>query len=166
MNWIRLKGTTVPLSAALIVAVSGLAQMPKDTRTNPEREKGRVESPVLYQGVRYQSESRRDPFLSPVSQKKDQKPQDEEVSRGQAPPGIGGMNVAQVALLGIVARDSATSAIFRGTDGRAYFLRAGDKLFDGFVSRIDADSVTLIRETRYTSGKFVKQEVTKRLRPQ
>ena len=80
------------------------------------------------------------------------------------PPGIAGTYIAQAALQGIAIRDSGKVAVFRGADSRAYFLRKGDRLFDGYVKEIHDDSVTLVRETKLRSGKTLTQDVTKRLR--
>jgi hypothetical protein len=116
-------------------------------------------------GVKFQQTNRRDPFLDLLLLNKNTKKQDdEEVSRGQAPPGIAGMYIAQVKLQGISIREGSQLAVFRGSDNRAYFLQEGDKLFDGFVKKINADSVLLIRETKLRSGKEFSQEITKRLR--
>lgn len=152
---------------ATLFPALGTAQQSKAAKPVSVKALNPTESPVVYGGVRYQSQNRRDPFLNPVAGKKDQKKaQDEEVSRGNAPPGIGGMYIAKVDLLGIATRDGSETAIFRGSDKRAYFLRVGDKLFDGSLTKIDTDTVTMVRETRYKSGRTLKQEVTKRLRPQ
>jgi hypothetical protein len=119
-------------------------------------------------GIKYQSANRRDPFLNPILLRKESAQKnridDEEVGRGSAPPGITGMYLAQVALLGISTSTEKRTAVFRGTDKRAYFLQEGDKLFDGFVKKIGTDDVLMIRETQFRSGKTVTQEVTKRLR--
>jgi hypothetical protein len=55
-------------------------------------------------------------------------------------------------------------AIVRGADTRAYFLKEGDRLFDGYLKTIGIDSITLVRETKMRSGKTLTQNVTKRLR--
>jgi hypothetical protein len=124
-----------------------------------------LESPMKYSSVLYKSGNRRDPFINPLLVKKKGKPvEDEEISRGLPPPGIAGTYIAQAVLQGIAIRDSGKVAVFRGADSRAYFLRKGDKLFDGYVKDIFDDSVTLVRETRLRSGKTLTQDVTKRLR--
>jgi len=69
-----------------------------------------------------------------------------------------------VMLLGISTSEEQRTAIFRGTDKRAYFLHDGDRLFDGYVKNVGMDEVTMVRETKYRSGKESAQEVTKRLR--
>jgi hypothetical protein len=122
-----------------------------------------VKTPIQYSGVPYKSGNLRDPFLVP------QKPKsivngDEEISRGLPPPGIAGTFVAQAVLEGISIRKDRKTAIIRSNDNRAYFLREGDKLFDGYLKIIQEDSITLVRERKMRSGKTLTQEVTKRLR--
>jgi Tfp pilus assembly protein PilP len=139
------------------------------TNTNPSssvaQTKNPLESPIKYANVVYRSGNRRDPFINPLLVKKREKPQeDEEISRGLPPPGIAGTYIAQATLQGIASRDTGKVAVFRGADSRAYFLRKGDKLFDGYLKDIHDDSVTLVRETKLRSGKILTQDVTKRLR--
>ena len=124
-----------------------------------------VESPAHYAGVPYQSGSRRDPFLNPLLlKKKSNQQEDEEISRGVPPPGIAGTYIAQATLQGIASRENVRVAVVRGSDSRAYFLKVGDKLFDGYLKDIQNDSITLVRETKLRSGKTLTQDVTKRLR--
>jgi hypothetical protein len=108
--------------------------------------------------------SRRDPFLNPLTIKKKETAPDEEVERGAPPPGIAGMLVAQVTLVGVSARDDGKTAVFRGTDRHVYFLQEGDKFFDGHLRTINPDSVVLVRQRVYRSGKTLSDEVIKRLR--
>ncbi len=124
-----------------------------------------AESLIKYSEVRFQSGNRRDPFLNPLLlKKKAQKQEDEEVSRGLPPPGMAGTYIAQATLQGVTQREGGRVAVVRGADSRAYFIRVGDRLFDGFVKAIQTDSITLVRETKMKSGKTLTQEVTKRLR--
>jgi hypothetical protein len=121
-----------------------------------------AEAPTSMQGMNYNSANHPDPFLNPNLAKK-KSDDNEEESRGQAPPGIAGMPIDRVKLLGTVFNDAPT-AVFLGTDQRSYFLLESDRLFDGYVKKIGAEAVTLVRETKYRSGKIITQEVTKRLR--
>ena len=123
-----------------------------------------VESPIHFTGVRYNSGNRRDPFLNPLLIKKEQKPVDEELTRGLPPPGIAGTYIAQAVLQGISVRADRRIAVVRGADTRAYFLKEGDRLFDGYLKSIELDSITLVRETKMRSGKTITQDVIKRLR--
>jgi hypothetical protein len=116
-----------------------------------------------YSEARYISRNRRDPFLNPLLLVKKVDPY-AEVPRGEPPPGIAGMYIAQVKLLGTSTSEQGQMAVFLGTDERAYFLREGDRLFDGFLKDITTDSVVLIRETHLKSGKTTTKTVTKHLR--
>lgn len=143
-----------------------LAQAAKAPLSPNERQAGKsAESPIKYSAVHYQSDNRRDPFLNPLQLKKMSKEQDdEEISRGLPPPGIAGTYIAQAKLQGITVRQNGRVAVVRGADSRAYFIRVGDRLFDGYVKDIQTDSITLVRETKMKSGKTLTQDVTKRLR--
>jgi Tfp pilus assembly protein PilP len=123
-----------------------------------------LESPMNYAAVRYQSGNRRDPFLNPLLFKKNSKQGDEEIARGLPPPGIAGTYIEQLILQGTCFCDERRVAIVRGADDRAYFLREGDRLFDGYLKSVQIDSIILARETKLRSGKTLTQDVTKRLR--
>ncbi len=166
MNRICHRGTVLLALSAMLAASLHAVQKPGNVNAGSTKAKPIVETPVAPPvGVKYQSQNRRDPFLSPLGSKKGQKPVDEQASRGPRPPGIGGMFIDEVTLLGIVSQDGDQTAIFRGADRRAYFLHEGDRFYDGSVAKIGADSVSITRETKYRSGKVLKEEVTKRLRP-
>jgi hypothetical protein len=143
----------------LVFASQGLAQTGEREPSKPRKDAPAEAAAAV---VRYQSADRRDPFLKPLLVGK--KPDDEEESRGEPPPGIAGTYVEQAVLVGISRRESARTAVFRGPDRRAYFLQEGDRMFDGYVKTIQDESVLLMRETRLRSGKVLTQEVTKTLR--
>ncbi len=158
---------TIGLSTALLLAEAfgqsqAFKKSPKPAR--PTSSTPSAEVPGGYSGVRYQSEKRRDPFLSPVDTKKSSGPADEEEGRGQPPPGIAGTLIAKAALLGIANSADGLTAVFRGADKRAYFLQEGDRLFDGYLKKIDTDSVLMVRETKFRSGKKLTEQVVKKLR--
>jgi hypothetical protein len=115
-------------------------------------------------GIRYESGNRPDPFLNPISLRRNVIDPDAEMPRGTPPPGIAGMSAKEVELLGMSMSPEGKTAVFQGTDKRVYFLREGDRLFDGYLKSIALDSVLLIRETKLKSGKVLIQEITKRLR--
>jgi hypothetical protein len=113
---------------------------------------------------RYDSGQRRDPFLNPLLLRKKIDELNEEVPLGQPPPGISGMYISEVTLAGVSLRDDGKTAVFKGQDKRAYFLQEGDRLFDGYLRKIEPDSVVLVRETKLKSGKLITEEIQKRLR--
>ena len=155
----------VVIATLLMVASALSMQKPQKSAAPDNSKKISAEAPAAPGGIKYNSGNHPDPFLNPNLLKKNLgNPNNEEEPRGQAPPGIAGMFIAQVKLLGTVYGEATPTAVFLGTDQRSYFLQESDRLFDGYVKKIDADSVILVRETRFRSGKILTQEVTKRLR--
>jgi hypothetical protein len=154
------------LLPALLLPAFGaaFAQVPLGRKPQAAQPVTPVEDSSAMSGARYHSANRRDPFLNPTLFKKKMENLDEEVPRGQPPPGIAGMYISQIRLLGTVLGDDAPTAVFKGTDQRAYFLQEKDRFFDGYVQKIAAASVILVREARLRSGKTVTQEVVKQLR--
>jgi Tfp pilus assembly protein PilP len=159
---IRLPGIIL----AMLFCIQLLAQEAKQSpRAIAGASTKAAETPIKYSAIRYESANRRDPFLNPLLlKKKAKKIEDEEISRGLPPPGIAGTYIAQAVLQGTTIRDGGKVAVVRGADARAYFLRVGDRLFDGYVKEIQNDFITLVRETKMKSGKTLTQDVTKRLR--
>jgi hypothetical protein len=150
----------------LLSALLTMAQTPTVAALNSKQPTPVVQTQSAVSGVPYQSNNRRDPFFVPIqmNNNKSAKIVDEEEPRGTPPPGIAGMFIAQVSLLGVSTQSGGKIAIFRGSDKRSYFLKQGDKLFDGYLKQIGADYVNLVRETKMKSGKLISQDMTKRLR--
>ncbi len=153
----------IPLMLTLVVMAAAADQKVK-TAAVPGAKKAVAEAQAPEVGVKFAPGNHPDPFLNPNLFLKASSTPNEEEPRGQAPPGIAGMLIAQVKLLGTVYGEGAPTAVFLGTDRRSYFLQESDRLFDGYVKSIGADSVVLVRETKYRSGKIATQEVLKRLR--
>ncbi len=145
---------------AMLPVPALLAQTPKPVAEAQKK----AEAPVLYSSSAYQPDGRRDPFLNPTLSSRKDDSSDEEEPKGTPPPGISGMPIAQVRLLGTSFGEDGPVAVFQGPDKRAYFLQERDRLFDGFVKQVGSDFVLLVRETRLRSGKVVTEEVTKQLR--
>jgi hypothetical protein len=133
------------------------------TGTESKQENSAKRSQQIYAGVSFEPSNLPDPFLNPLLKKKGANG-DQEVDRGLPPPGIAGTFIAEAILKGISIREDGRLAIVKGSGNRAYFLREGDRLFDGYLKAINRDSITLVRETIMRSGKIIAQEVTKRLR--
>jgi len=140
----------------------GEASATKPGATKQTAEKNPTPAPTT--GVRFDSGNRRDPFINLLSIRK--KTEDAVVTEEPTliPPGIAGMKISEIQLSGTSQRDTGFTAVVRGTDKRTYFLREGDRLFDGFVQKIERDGVQFVHETKMRSGKVTTQEISKRLR--
>jgi hypothetical protein len=137
-------------------------------RAAPAARRHSVEDDGLVAGGQiYEGSRRRDPFLNPLlALKKKIEIVDSDEERGTAPPGINGMFIDQVNFVGTSEREGHYTAVVRGTDKRYYFLHEEDRLFDGFLKKITADTVVFVRETRKKSGKVERKEISKQLRRQ
>jgi hypothetical protein len=150
---------------ALLIPATAIGQASAAKDSALQKSAAKVELTSETGGTRFDPGSRPDPFLNPLIQKRQGEAEaDEEIPRGTPPPGISGMNVGEVELLGIAAGLEGKKAVFKGIDKRVYFLHEGDRLFDGHIKAINIDKVLLVRETKLRSGKVLTQEITKRLR--
>ena len=100
---------------------------------------------------------RRDPFLPLVNDSKPGGP--------PLPPGKAGLVVATVHIDGTVRSPEGMLAVVSNPDQRVYFLREGDRLYDGDVEKIGLDGVTFKENSKDAFGKPVEKLVTKRIYP-
>ncbi len=103
--------------------------------------------------------ARRDPFQPLIGQSRP------GATLAHPPPGKAGLVVSTLRVDGTVKAPSGMIAVVSNPQQSVYFLREGDKLYDGTVERITMEAV-LFREVGADAfGKPVEREVTKRLYP-
>lgn len=100
---------------------------------------------------------KRDPFVPLVSEHKTGGP--------VLPPGKAGLVVATVHVDGTVSAPNGMIAVVSNPDQRVYFIREGDRLYDGDVEKIGLDGVTFKENSKDAFGKPVERIVTKRIYP-
>jgi hypothetical protein len=102
--------------------------------------------------------SRRDPFDPLVGK-------DKSASGPQVPlpAGKGGLVIGTLLVDGIVSGPNGMIAIVSNPQMRVYFLREGDRLYDGDVQHITLDGISFHETGQDAFGKPVEREVTKRL---
>lgn len=145
--------TPAPKTAAPKTAA---AQKPAKKPAAPTRtatDKKPVEQPATDVKV-----ARRDPFESLISR------QQNAANAGKnLPPGKAGLQVSTLRVDGIVKANSGMIAVVTNPQARTYFLREGDKLYDGAVEKISMDGVTFHEEGKDAFGKPVERQVNKRI---
>lgn len=104
--------------------------------------------------------ARRDPFSALVSRK----------STGidlpdRLPPGKAGLVVGAIRVDGIARAPSGMIAVVSNQQRRVYFLREGDRLYNGEVLKITMEAVTLRESGKDAFGKPVDRQLTVRLYP-
>lgn len=102
--------------------------------------------------------NKRDPFVPLVNQKK-------EGGNEHLPPGKAGLVIASVRVDGTVRAPSGMIAVVTNPESRVYFIREGDRLYDGQVEKIGLDGVTFRENSKDAFGKPVERSVTKRIYP-
>jgi len=151
---------TAQVAAAQAPPPAAPAASPSPGGVTPDVVKSRIEqemAPAAGAYV-YNSQLRRDPFVSllkPVS----------ETGPGKRRPGMEGFLIQEVALKGIVKDKSGYVAMLLGTDGKSYFCRVGQRLFDGQITAIDAATVTLRQEVTDPLSSVRSRDVKKTLYP-
>jgi hypothetical protein len=81
------------------------------------------------------------------------------------PPGKAGLIVETLRIDGIVHSPNGMIAIVSNSQQRVYFLREGDKLYDGSVNKIALDAISFTEIGKDAFGKPLERAVTKRLYP-
>jgi Tfp pilus assembly protein PilP len=79
------------------------------------------------------------------------------------PPGKAGLIVDLLRIDGIVHGPNGMIAIVSNSQQRVYFLREGDKLYDGSVEKISLDGISFHEVGKDAFGKPLERVVTKRL---
>jgi hypothetical protein len=112
------------------------------------------------------SASLRDPFKLPPPPRPALEENDPVVARNRR-PGPRGLLIAQLRLKGVV-RDSGTQkmiAVVINSSNRAYFLREGETVYDGMVSKITPDAVYFKENVLDAKHEMHSREVVKVLNP-
>jgi Tfp pilus assembly protein PilP len=109
----------------------------------------------------YSPDNRRDPFVSLVNRGTS----DPRAARGQSrPEGLAGLAVDEIAVRGIVQTRGGWVAMVGAPNGRTYTVRPGDRLMDGSVKTIDAQTIILLQDVNDPLSLQKQREVRKYLR--
>ena len=76
-----------------------------------------------------------------------------------------GFLIQEVALKGIVKDPKGFTSMLLGTDGKSYFSKVGQRLFDGVITAIDASTVTFRQEVTDPLSSVRSRDVKKTLYP-
>jgi Tfp pilus assembly protein PilP len=158
-----LAGTALLLSATMAAAQAPAPApdaSPSPASVSPDVVKNRIDQEIAPApgSYAYTAQGRRDPFVSllkPVS----------ESGPGKRRPGMEGFLIQEVALKGIVKDSKGFTAMLLGTDGKSYFVKVGQRLFDGVITAIDASTVTFRQEVTDPLSSVGSRDVKKTLYP-
>jgi Tfp pilus assembly protein PilP len=151
---------------ASALATPALAQLPaeppSETPTAGEEEQNAVSSLEKLReradGYVYNPQGRRDPFIS-LNRRI------EGGERGVRPQGIEGFLIQELALKGVVKTPEGYISMLEGPDARSYFVRIGQKVYDGVVIAMDGTSVTFRQDVTDPLSPVKTREMRKDLYP-
>jgi len=109
----------------------------------------------------YNPEGRRDPFVSLVARAAEAR-----ARQGKQPAagGIAGFLVSELSLKGIMQSRGERVALVAGPDAKTYLIRVNDRLLDGSVRAITADTVVCLQDVNDPLSLTKQREVRMTLR--
>lgn len=153
-TWRRLVGVVV---AGGLVAGSSVAAQAQPATAKPGEAARVVTAPLEQESFSYRPEGRRDPFLPLVRRGSDPR-------SGKRPEGLAGLAVADIALKGVLLSRGTYLGLVQGPDTRTYIVHANDRLLDGVVKAITADSLIIVQDVNDPLSLTKQKEVRKTLR--
>jgi Tfp pilus assembly protein PilP len=103
----------------------------------------------------YSAEGRRDPFVSLENR---------GATTGPRAEGVPGLQTNELTVRGIVQTRGQWVAMVSGPDNKIFSVRAGDKLADGVIQSVSANSVVILQEVNDPLSLEKLREVRKFLR--
>jgi Tfp pilus assembly protein PilP len=159
---------TALLTASLFLAVGARAQVQGDppAKAAPKSKAKRVKAAAAAPQApgasapavaKPEAAGKRDPFEPLINQHKD------NGAGIPLPPGKAGLVVATVRVDGTIHSPNGMIAIVSNPEQHVYFIREGDRLYDGDVEKIGLDGVTFRENSKDAFGKAIDRMVTKRI---
>ena len=106
----------------------------------------------------YDPQARRDPFVSLLARGSD------PASASTRPAGLPGLLISEVAVKGIVRDRSGFIAMVQGPGTKTFIVHTGDKLMDGTIKAITADTVVFSQDVNDPLSMVKQKEVRKTVR--
>jgi hypothetical protein len=158
MTLFGLLGTQAQTKAKAQSKAAAKSQAPAKKKARATPAKGTAESTTG--SVAPTAPRRRDPFLTLVRSDASGSTVPQKL-----PPGKAGLMISTLRLDGVVRGPNGMLAVATNPQLRTYFLRQGDRLYDGRVEQITMEGVTFKEEGKDPFGKPIDRVVTKRIYP-
>ena len=151
--------TTFVLLAVLLALVP--AQAPATPAPATPAPAAPAATPAATDNYSYNTEGRRDPFVSLL-----RSGSDERGARAGASgtDGVAGLLVDEISVRGVVAGRTGYVAMVMGPDNKTYIVRSNDKLLDGTVKAVTAQGLVILQEVNDPLSLVKQKEVRKMLR--
>ena len=147
---------TSTFGVAQTTGPAGAAQPPAPSPSAQESGQAPVDSPAYT----YDPQGRRDPFIS-LSHRGGAA---NRSAAGARPAGVSGLEASDMVLKGTMQSRTGYVALVEATDKKTYIVKAGDKLMDGTVRTITADTMVILQQVNDPLSLEKQREVRKMLR--
>jgi len=146
----------------VLAAVAATAQEKPAVQT-PPRAPGvtAAQPPAAAPAFVYNPEGRRDPFVSLLRRATEARTRQ---GKQPAPGGISGFLVSEITLKGIMQSRGDFVALVSGPDAKTYLIRVNDRLLDGAVRAITADTLVCLQDVNDPLSLTKQREVRMTLR--
>jgi len=153
------------LCALVLVCAAAPARRAESGQTQPppaapDAQSKSAPAPAPSEPYTYQTEGRRDPFLSLVGAGPDTRPS----ASARKAEGTAGMTLAEVSVRGVMQGRGTLVAMVQGPDNKTYIVHQGDKFLDGTIKAITAQGLVVLQEVNDPLSLVKQREVRKLLR--
>jgi len=163
MNTLRIR---ITLAFIAVVALSGALPLSAQTPSKGQppaaalaaAPQAQPPAPMAPSGFTYDPQGRRDPFVSLLLRGNDPR------SMVNRPPGLPGVLIGELTVKGIVRDRSGFIAMVQAPDNKTYIVRPGEKLMDGSVKSITADTVVFSQDVSDPLSPVKQREIRKSVR--
>jgi len=151
--------TAVALLIVLVAA--GAAAQEKPAIPAPPQAAAAPQASPAAPAFVYNPEGRRDPFVSLVKRAAEAR-----ARQGKQPAsgGPSGFLLSELTLKGVMQSQGANVALVAGPDAKTYLIRVNDRLLDGVVRAITADTVICLQDVNDPLSLTKQREVRMTLR--
>jgi Tfp pilus assembly protein PilP len=146
------------VASGLAVATAVAAQQPAQPKPAPAAPTAANPQPEPAPAYSYDPKGRRDPFVSLLARGAETK------LTGSRPAGLPGLLIGEVTVKGIVRDRTGFIAMIQGPNAKTFTVRSGEKLMDGSVKAITADSVVFSQDVNDPLSRVKQKEVRKTVR--
>ena len=153
--------TAVAMLVVLAAAAASAQGKPAAQSAPPAPPAVAPQAPAAAPAFVYNPEGRRDPFVSLVRRAAEARGrQGKQPSAG----GVSGFLVSELTLKGVMVSRGERVALVTGPDAKTYLVRVNDRLLDGTVRAITADSLVCLQDVNDPLSLTKQREVRMTLR--
>ena len=153
--------TAVAMLVVLAAAAASAQEKPAAQAAPPAAPAAVPQAPAAAPAFVYNPEGRRDPFISLVRRAAEAR---ERQGKQPSAGGVSGFLVSELTLKGVMVSRGERVALVTGPDAKTYLVRVNDRLLDGTVRAITADSLVCLQDVNDPLSLTKQREVRMTLR--